>query len=61
MVQHITHRNMYDIPTGTEKVHEENEEDNGDAVYQKSECIGVNAIVQQENDEIGRASCRERV
>nr|POE83722.1 hypothetical protein CFP56_31444 [Quercus suber] len=36
---------------GTEKVHEENEEDNGDAVYQESECIGVNATVQQENDE----------
>ena len=51
VVQHMTHRNMYDIPTGTEKVHEENEEDNGDAVYQESECIGVNATVQQENDE----------
>ena len=35
----------------TKKVYEENEEDNGDAVYQKSECIGVNATVQQENDE----------
>ena len=42
----MTHRNMYDIPIGTEKVHEENEEDNGDAVYQESECIGVNATVQ---------------
>ncbi|KAL4620542.1 hypothetical protein ACB092_06G162100 [Castanea dentata] len=47
----MTHRNMYDIPIGTENVHEENEEDNGDAVYQESECIGVNATVQQENDE----------
>ena len=46
----MTHRNMYDIPTGIEKVHEENE-DNGDVVYQESECIGVNATVQQENDE----------
>ena len=35
----------------TKKVYEENEEDNGDAVYQKSECIGVSATVQQENDE----------
>ena len=35
----------------TKKVYEENEEDNGDVVYQKSECIGVNATVQQENDE----------
>ena len=50
VVQHMTHRNMYDIPTGIEKVHEENE-DNGDVVYQESECIGVNATVQQENDE----------
>jgi len=47
----MTHRNMYDIPIDTEKVHEENEEDNGNAVYQESECIGVNATVQQENDE----------
>ena len=46
----MTHRNMYDIPTGIEKVHEENEDD-GDVVYQESECIGVNATVQQENDE----------
>ena len=46
----MTHRNMYDIPTCIEKVHEENE-DNGDVVYQESECIGVNATVQQENDE----------
>ena len=51
MVQHMTHRNMYDIPTGTEEMHEENEEDNGDKVYQESECIGVNATIQQENDE----------
>ena len=35
----------------TKKVYEENEENKGDAVYQKSECIGVNATVQQENDE----------
>ncbi|KAF3962563.1 hypothetical protein CMV_012939 [Castanea mollissima] len=42
---------MYDIPIGTENVHEENKEDNGDVVYQESECIGVNATVQQENDE----------
>ncbi|KAK9993895.1 hypothetical protein SO802_023598 [Lithocarpus litseifolius] len=51
MVQHMTHRNMYDIPTGIEKVHEENEEDNDDEVYQESECIGVNATVQHENNE----------
>ncbi|KAK9994727.1 hypothetical protein SO802_024430 [Lithocarpus litseifolius] len=51
VVQHMTHRNTYDIPTGIEKVHEENEEDNSDEVYQKSECIGVNATVQQENNE----------
>ena len=31
---------MYDIPIGIKKVHEENEEDNGDAVYQESECWG---------------------
>ena len=47
----MTHRNMYDIPTGTEEMHEENEEDNGDKVYQESECIGVNATIQQEKDE----------
>ena len=45
------HRNMYDIPIGTEKVHKENEEDNDDAVYQESKCNEVNATVQQENDE----------
>ena len=32
-------------------MHEENEEDNSDEVYQESECIRVNAIIQQENDE----------
>ena len=42
----MTHRNMNDIPTGTEYVHEENKEDHGDEVYQESECIGVNATVQ---------------
>ena len=47
----MTHRNVYGIPTGTKKVYEENEEDNGDGVYQESECIGVNVIIQQENDE----------
>ena len=47
----MTHRNIYGIPTGTKKVYEENEEDNGDEVYQESECIGVNVIIQQENDE----------
>ena len=51
MVQYMTHINMYDILTGTEKVHEENEEDNDDAVYQESKCNEVNATVQQENDE----------
>lgn len=50
-VQHMAHRNMYDIPKGTEKVHEENKEDNGYEVYQESEYIEVNAIVQRENDE----------
>ena len=47
----MTHRNMYNISTSTEEVHEENEEDHGDEVYQESECIGVNAPIQQENDE----------
>ena len=51
VVQYMTHRNVYGIPTGTKKVYEENEEDNGDGVYQESECIGVNVIIQQENDE----------
>ena len=32
-------------------MHEENEEDNSDEVYKESECIRVNAIIQQENDE----------
>ena len=47
----MTHRNMYNISTSTEEVHEENEEDHGDEVYQESECIRVNAPIQQENDE----------
>ena len=47
----MTHRNMYNIFTSTEEVHEENEEDHGDEVYQESECIRVNAPIQQENDE----------
>ena len=32
-------------------MHEQNKEDNSDEVYQESECIRVNAIIQQENDE----------
>ncbi|KAL4594441.1 hypothetical protein ACB092_12G021200 [Castanea dentata] len=32
-------------------MHKENEEDNSDEVYQESECIRVNATIQQESDE----------
>ena len=32
-------------------MHEQNKEDNSDEVYQESEFIRVNVIIQQENDE----------
>ncbi|XP_062156838.1 uncharacterized protein LOC133864501 isoform X3 [Alnus glutinosa] len=51
VVQKMTHRNIYDIPTILERDNEEEDQGVSGEVHQERECVGGNAITVEANNE----------
>jgi len=60
VVQNVTHRNIYDVPTVLKGEIEEDDEGFGDE-DKEDECVGGHAPVQQGNDEDSTLLCRDDV
>jgi len=51
VVQKMTHRNIYDIPTILDRDNEEDDQGVSGEVHQERECVGSNTINVENNDE----------
>jgi hypothetical protein len=61
VVQKMTHRNIYDIPTILERDNEEEDQGVSGEVHQERECVGGNAITVEANNEDSNLLCRDDV